>query len=407
MPRYNPGVPAQRNRRNRRGVISGRPLGTDWADRRRLRGPQPRVHGRRRRARRYPEPMARPALDDLLHAAVPGVGGVERPGQVEMAHAVAHAIDARRAPARAGRHGHGQVARLPRPRGDARLRRPASLPSSRRPPWPCRPRSSTATCRGWPSRSPRSSDGRRPMRSSRDGATTCASTSSRAASPTTRRAASTSAQVDAGGGAARPGGRATARVGRRAPSPATATSSCPASPSAPGARSRCGPTSAWAASAPSSRECFVERAREAAKESTSSSPTTPSWRSTPSRAARCCPSTTSSSSTRPTSSSTGSPRRSPTSSPARWSWPRPRRPAGWPRTTAALEEAGELPAAVLEPLDEGRMLGVPDSLGLALARVRDTARTGAERPQAADRGVEADGARQVARAAIDEVHENA
>ena len=35
----------------------------------------------------------RPALDDLLHAAVSGVGGVERPGQVEMAKAVAHAID--------------------------------------------------------------------------------------------------------------------------------------------------------------------------------------------------------------------------------------------------------------------------------------------------------------------------
>ena len=35
----------------------------------------------------------RPALDDLLHAAVSGVGGAERPGQVEMAKAVAHAID--------------------------------------------------------------------------------------------------------------------------------------------------------------------------------------------------------------------------------------------------------------------------------------------------------------------------
>src|SRR4051812_37835806 len=35
----------------------------------------------------------RPALDDLLHAAVSGVGGVERPGQAQMAKAVAHAID--------------------------------------------------------------------------------------------------------------------------------------------------------------------------------------------------------------------------------------------------------------------------------------------------------------------------
>jgi ATP-dependent DNA helicase DinG len=34
-----------------------------------------------------------PTLDELLHAAVGGVGGTERPGQVEMAHAVADAID--------------------------------------------------------------------------------------------------------------------------------------------------------------------------------------------------------------------------------------------------------------------------------------------------------------------------
>ena len=34
-----------------------------------------------------------PSLDDLLHAAVTGVGGTERPGQVEMAHAVADAVD--------------------------------------------------------------------------------------------------------------------------------------------------------------------------------------------------------------------------------------------------------------------------------------------------------------------------
>ena len=33
-----------------------------------------------------------PSLDDLLHAAVQGVGGVERPGQVQMAHAVEDAI---------------------------------------------------------------------------------------------------------------------------------------------------------------------------------------------------------------------------------------------------------------------------------------------------------------------------
>lgn len=35
----------------------------------------------------------RPTLDQLLHAAVAGVGGHERPGQVEMARAVAAAIE--------------------------------------------------------------------------------------------------------------------------------------------------------------------------------------------------------------------------------------------------------------------------------------------------------------------------
>jgi ATP-dependent DNA helicase DinG len=35
----------------------------------------------------------RPALDELLHAAVSGVGGAERPGQVEMARAVSRAVE--------------------------------------------------------------------------------------------------------------------------------------------------------------------------------------------------------------------------------------------------------------------------------------------------------------------------
>ena len=38
-------------------------------------------------------PALVPSLTDLLHAAVGGVGGTERPGQVEMAQAVADAID--------------------------------------------------------------------------------------------------------------------------------------------------------------------------------------------------------------------------------------------------------------------------------------------------------------------------
>src|SRR5919108_32867 len=37
--------------------------------------------------------MSKPALTDLLHAAVTAVGGTERPGQVAMAEAVAEAVD--------------------------------------------------------------------------------------------------------------------------------------------------------------------------------------------------------------------------------------------------------------------------------------------------------------------------
>lgn len=72
----------------------------------------------------------------------------------------------------------------------------------------------------------------------------------------------------------------------------------------------------------------------------------------------------------------------------------------------ALEEAGELLAATLEPVEEGRMLGLPDAVSIALARVRDTARVVQSDLKPAP-GEEVDGARQVARAAVDEVHENA
>ena len=74
--------------------------------------------------------------------------------------------------------------------------------------------------------------------------------------------------------------------------------------------------------------------------------------------------------------------------------------------TAAMDEAGEMLAQALEPIEEGRMLGIPDSVGLALARVRDTART-VQSDLKPPPGQEADGARQVARAAVDEIHENA
>ena len=74
--------------------------------------------------------------------------------------------------------------------------------------------------------------------------------------------------------------------------------------------------------------------------------------------------------------------------------------------TAALDEAGELLAGALERLEDGRMLGVPDAVSMALARIRDTARVVQSdlKPSSPE---DNDGARQVARAAVDEVHENA
>jgi ATP-dependent DNA helicase DinG len=75
-------------------------------------------------------------------------------------------------------------------------------------------------------------------------------------------------------------------------------------------------------------------------------------------------------------------------------------------STAQLDEAGELLAASLENVEEGRLLGVPDAVGLALARVRDTARA-VQSDLKPPPGQDVDGARQVARAAVDEVHENA
>ena len=54
-----------------------------------------------------------PPLADLLHAAVAGIGGTERPGQVTMAAGGRPRRRGRRAPAGAGRHRHRQVAGLP------------------------------------------------------------------------------------------------------------------------------------------------------------------------------------------------------------------------------------------------------------------------------------------------------
>ncbi|GAA1905941.1 ATP-dependent DNA helicase [Lapillicoccus jejuensis] len=71
-----------------------------------------------------------------------------------------------------------------------------------------------------------------------------------------------------------------------------------------------------------------------------------------------------------------------------------------------VEDAAVLLEDVVAGLDEGRLTGLPDALVLALERVRDTTRRVQSdlKPQP---GAEADGARQVARAAVDEVNENA
>ena len=74
--------------------------------------------------------------------------------------------------------------------------------------------------------------------------------------------------------------------------------------------------------------------------------------------------------------------------------------------SSTMEEAADLLESVLEPAPEGRLTGIPDSLAMALGRVRDTARTVQSelKPQ---QGEEVDAGRQVARAAVDEVFENA
>ena len=71
-----------------------------------------------------------------------------------------------------------------------------------------------------------------------------------------------------------------------------------------------------------------------------------------------------------------------------------------------LDDAATLLESVLEPMPEGRLDGIPDALAMALARVRDTARTVQSGLKGAP-GEEPDGARQVARAAVDDVYETA
>ncbi len=75
-------------------------------------------------------------------------------------------------------------------------------------------------------------------------------------------------------------------------------------------------------------------------------------------------------------------------------------------SSSTMDEAADLLESVLEPAPEGRLTGIPDSVAMALGRVRDTARAVQSelKPQ---QGEEPDGGRQVARAAVDEVFENA
>ena len=73
----------------------------------------------------------------------------------------------------------------------------------------------------------------------------------------------------------------------------------------------------------------------------------------------------------------------------------------------AVEESATLFAGVLDPLSEGRLMALPDALELALTRIRDATRlVQSDLTAASDPGsAEGNGARQMARAAVDEVHD--
>jgi ATP-dependent DNA helicase DinG len=78
--------------------------------------------------------------------------------------------------------------------------------------------------------------------------------------------------------------------------------------------------------------------------------------------------------------------------------------AGRLAQTDQVTEASELFGVVLDELPEGRLNGIPDSLSLALSRVRDSAR-GVQSELKPASPEDNNGARQVARAAIDEIFE--
>lgn len=75
-------------------------------------------------------------------------------------------------------------------------------------------------------------------------------------------------------------------------------------------------------------------------------------------------------------------------------------------SSETVDDAGTFLESVLDEIPEGRLTGIPDNLALALGRLRDTTRqlqTELKPPP----GQEVDGARQIARAAVDELNENA
>ena len=83
-----------------------------------------------------------------------------------------------------------------------------------------------------------------------------------------------------------------------------------------------------------------------------------------------------------------------------------RRSARYAESAALVEECAAMLDAALERLPEGRLLGIPDALALALSRVRDTARA-VQSEVKPEQGQPLDAGRQVARAAVDEVYDNA
>ena len=80
--------------------------------------------------------------------------------------------------------------------------------------------------------------------------------------------------------------------------------------------------------------------------------------------------------------------------------------AGRLAQTDQVTDASEFFAAIVDELPEGRLNGIPDTLSLALARVRDSTR-GVQTELKPATPEDNNGARQVARAAIDEIFENA